>query len=71
MAYYVFSAEIPSALLRGKLFPDTQLIMCLFFVNILHSQDWTHHFLLQLNHGHRYLVRFLQTFYITLEKPIS
>ena len=66
MSYYLYSAELPSALLRGKFivpfptrlpspaspFSSSQLIS--------HSQDWPRNFLHQLDHGYRYLVRLFQ-----------
>ncbi len=63
ITYYLYSAELPSALLRGKsLAPHPgPLFACdpflIFFADMTHSQDWTRHFPRKLHHGHCHLVR--------------
>lgn len=59
MSYYLFSAELPSALLRGKFnFHVINCFSCTFSCCqlTLHSQDYTYHFLHQLDPRHSHLV---------------
>jgi len=53
MSQYVFSAELPSALLRSESRPTR---VCELFIYV-HSEDWASDFPCQLNPRYRNLVR--------------
>lgn len=57
MSYYLFSAELPSALLRGKFIIHYPEFYPLSSSLTPHSQDRARHFLHQLGHGYCHVVR--------------
>jgi hypothetical protein len=56
MSYYIFSAELPSALLRSKSFLLCGISSFSFLSLTFYSQDRAGDFLRKLNHGYRLLV---------------
>ena len=57
MSYYLFSAELPSAVLRGKFIIHNPESYPLSSSLTPYSQDRARHFLHQLSHGYCHVVR--------------
>lgn len=57
MSYYLFSAELPSALLRSKSIPFCRFPSFLFLSLTSYSQDRARDFLWKLHYWYRLLVR--------------